>query len=313
METERLTPREKMITRPPETHGGVLTSWLPMSTAWPSCHGCPSSLWEAVPNSIVAWDPGYGLYVKSDLHCLPPEVTSWWEPYALGNIGDDFMLAQFSLGPVVCPEVYTTLASKATVVNSESRIYIACCPSSYTYRNTASIDAPRDAYQCASDLTAGQVIKYMTLGTLGLTYNLHTSTLAEASVLWAVQVQGWLFPRASTEEISPIHTSFKPTSSTAAKTISTAEKAAIGVGAGLAVLGLAAVSGMFLFRRRKRKSSAKGTESEKRAESPAAQLRGGEAVMCRDNTPNEVYGSLPKDDTPISEMPEVPAGPVELR
>ncbi len=115
---------------PVSTHGaelvdGVLTTWLPMSTAWPSSEGCESSFWQVVSPTIAAWDPGYGIFVQPGLQCLPPQVTSWWDAVHLSSI--DFSKTAISIGPVVCPEAYATAA---TSVNAASSTFVACCPRS---------------------------------------------------------------------------------------------------------------------------------------------------------------------------------------
>src|SRR5215469_1064971 len=102
--------------RPPETNAGITTSWLPMSTAWPSTPGCESSIWIYGP-WLAAWDPGYGRYVQSDLQCLPSQVTTWWE--SVNSV------TQYSLGPIVCPVAYSTATMS---VNAEGSTFVGCCP-----------------------------------------------------------------------------------------------------------------------------------------------------------------------------------------
>lgn len=70
---------------------------------------------------IFAFDINVGLYADSNLICLPPQATAWWNQGDLGLIGTTTLL-----GPVTCPEAYTTATT--TVLNSQST-FVACCPS----------------------------------------------------------------------------------------------------------------------------------------------------------------------------------------
>jgi hypothetical protein len=108
---------------PPEVNAGTTTSWLSMSTAWPSIPGCQSSFWMLKPTHLAAWNPGYGIYVQQGLSCQPPQVTSWWDENHMNGI--DTIATQFSLGPVVCPQAYTTAT---TTVNVDSSTFVGCCP-----------------------------------------------------------------------------------------------------------------------------------------------------------------------------------------
>ena len=80
---------------PPETHGGIVTSWIPVTSAWPSSPGCESKFWSVVESTLAAWDPGYGISVDRAVTCLPPAQTSWWDANWLGGNGN----TQLSLGP----------------------------------------------------------------------------------------------------------------------------------------------------------------------------------------------------------------------
>jgi hypothetical protein len=103
--------------RPAEVNAGTTTSWLPMSTAWPSIPGCESSLWKFIP-TLAGWDPGYGISAQPGLSCQPPQVTTWWDRNVDASI-------QFSLGPVVCPEAYSTAT---TSLNAGGSTFVGCCP-----------------------------------------------------------------------------------------------------------------------------------------------------------------------------------------
>lgn len=114
--------RMSATTRAPETNGGVVTSWLPVSSAWPSVSQCSTEIYSQLGGGVaIGFDPYYGIYISTQVTCLPPYATSWWNQ-------PDQTPAQTrtSIGPLVCPQLYTT--AYTSVVNSEST-FIACCPS----------------------------------------------------------------------------------------------------------------------------------------------------------------------------------------
>lgn len=104
----------------PETNDGVVTSWMPITTAHPSVNGCSDLIWSYVANTVAAWDPGYGLDV-ADSQCLPKPATTWWDQDRLGKNTETVM----SIGPITCPEAYFT--AKTSVKDSSSTL-VACCP-----------------------------------------------------------------------------------------------------------------------------------------------------------------------------------------
>jgi len=107
---------------PPETHGGTVTSWIPLPTPWPSLSGCESYFLSFIPSTLVAWDPGYGLFVNTNSKwCFPPAATTWWDQDHLRTNS----LTSFSLGPITCPDAYTTAT---TIVENQSSTFMACCP-----------------------------------------------------------------------------------------------------------------------------------------------------------------------------------------
>ena len=111
------------IIYPAETNNGVVTSWIPLSTAWPSSSGCADSFRLDGP-SLMAFDPGYGLNVNPSVTCEPPEVTTWWEQGLLGG-GDSSGHTAVSIGPLVCPESFVTVA---TSIKNYSSTLAMCCP-----------------------------------------------------------------------------------------------------------------------------------------------------------------------------------------
>jgi hypothetical protein len=58
--------------------------------------------------------------VAPSIQCLAPPATSWWRQDWLSN-----SLTTWSLGPITCPEAYTT----ATTSVQDSSTFVACCPS----------------------------------------------------------------------------------------------------------------------------------------------------------------------------------------
>ena len=106
---------------PPETNGGTLTSWIPVGTTFPSQSGCESLYWSVVVGTLAVWDPGYGISVDTNVKCLPPAATTWWNQ---NNLGVD-SLTRVSLGPITCPSDYTT---GTTTIRNQFSTFVACCP-----------------------------------------------------------------------------------------------------------------------------------------------------------------------------------------
>jgi hypothetical protein len=104
----------------PETNSGVVTSWMPLTTAYPAVRGCDQLYWSVVANTVAAWDPGYGLFV-ADSSCLPKAATTWWDQDKLGKNTETVM----SIGPVTCPQAYYTAR---TSVKDSSSTLVGCCP-----------------------------------------------------------------------------------------------------------------------------------------------------------------------------------------
>ncbi|PVH78438.1 hypothetical protein DL98DRAFT_656147 [Cadophora sp. DSE1049] len=200
---------------PPITASGTITTFIPLSTAWPSLSQCSSLFVIPVNETLLqmyAFDPGYGLnqggIAKS---CQPPEVTAWWKQ-AQGET------TRTELGghTMICPEANTT----AAVIPANSfTTRIACCPSDYTFFTWANAPFPS---QCTSSLPP-QLLTYVqpVLG-LGPDWTTATSALTTQSGVIAVQVNGFLFASASstgsfsTTFVSPSSTS---TGTSALKTI----------------------------------------------------------------------------------------------
>src|ERR1700759_2437480 len=99
------------LTYPPEEHAGTITSWLPLTTAWPPATSCDSLYYQYDPAYAIVYEPAYGIDMQKGLNCLPPAVTSWWNQDRLGNNIYNNTKTAISLGPVTCPEVYVTVNS----------------------------------------------------------------------------------------------------------------------------------------------------------------------------------------------------------
>jgi hypothetical protein len=110
---------------PPETNGGIVTSWLPLTSAWPSVAECATGgIYSQIGANgalAIAYDPYYGMSIDRSLTCLPPFATAWWSQTTTTPL-----LTHTSLGPFVCPGGYTTATS--SVVDDIST-FVGCCPS----------------------------------------------------------------------------------------------------------------------------------------------------------------------------------------
>jgi hypothetical protein len=115
-----------VTSHPPQTDAaGIVTSWLPVTSAWPVIAECATggiyTQQGGVGAVAIADDPYFGLNINSSLTCLPPFATLWW-----GESASVPVLTHTSLGPLVCPGGYTPASTK--VINAQST-FVACCPS----------------------------------------------------------------------------------------------------------------------------------------------------------------------------------------
>lgn len=108
---------------PAETIDGTVTSFIPLTTAWPSSSEC-DHYFRLNGASLMAYDPGYGLEIDRNVICAPPAVTTWWEQGRLGG-GNQYHTA-VSIGPMVCPEAFSTVV---TSVKDGTSTLAMCCPS----------------------------------------------------------------------------------------------------------------------------------------------------------------------------------------
>jgi hypothetical protein len=114
-------------TYPAELNSGVWTSWLPVTTAWPSQAACNSEAWArfGIQAADDFWpyiyDPAYAQSVANSVTCLPPQATSWWG----GGSTVSNSITSYSIGPIVCPAAYRTYS---TSIVSGSSTSVICCP-----------------------------------------------------------------------------------------------------------------------------------------------------------------------------------------
>jgi len=112
---------------PAETTSGVVTSFIPLTTVFTHSSACSRYL-RLNGDTLVAFDPGYGLDIDSNARCVPSAVTTWWEQGRFGNTNDEDHTA-VSLGPMVCPHAWSTVVSS---VRDHSSTLAMCCPPGYT-------------------------------------------------------------------------------------------------------------------------------------------------------------------------------------
>lgn len=132
------------------TVDGATTSYLPLTTAWPSAGPeCASGLYHQIGGNFMGWDPWYMQDVDTKLStCWPPEASTWWTQDALPTT---------VLGPVfTCPEAYyeaytSTLDSRTTQT--------ICCPSHYRL-NVPDFARATFPSQCTSTVTAQQSLTW---------------------------------------------------------------------------------------------------------------------------------------------------------
>ncbi|KAI1081322.1 hypothetical protein F5B20DRAFT_535628 [Whalleya microplaca] len=243
--------------RLPETNKGVVTSWIPVASAHPDQAGCSDYMWKYVPETLAAWDPGYGVEVKRDATCLPREATAWWlQERALPQNTETV----YSLGPVTCPQAYYT-ATKS--VQDASSTYVACCPLNYDF---IKFQANGATGECTSELKVGDSVTYAERESGS--WKITTSSVSTSTNVAGIQVNGWTFATATGS--SGDGTSGCAASATQDVGNSTcglgnqpsgATAAGIGIGVGLGVAGLAAL-GASLFMYYKARKAARPRHSE---------------------------------------------------
>ncbi|KAH6671947.1 hypothetical protein B0J14DRAFT_669419 [Halenospora varia] len=259
MTTTTFTPH------PPNTFAGTTTTYLPLTSAWPSINQCNSDIYWIPDGSAVIYDPSIGAS-NTLLRCLPPEATQWW---LQSKPTPQFTVT--SLGPVVCPQAYTTAFTR---VEGEGTTLVACCPTSYTFTELQTPLYTGSKGQCISSLASGQKFIYYTAsaGSTGpwtLSTSIWGTPSTQTGSVHAVPINGYIF--ATTSATSGVGASATGMSSTigpaketttsnsgnvgVSKVLSPGEKAGIGVGAALIVLLLITIGlGTFWFMRTRKRS-----------------------------------------------------------
>ncbi|KAE9363314.1 hypothetical protein N431DRAFT_490153 [Stipitochalara longipes BDJ] len=230
-----------VVYNPPDVNFGTTTSWMPLTTPWPSSSGCASSffLYPGQP-APVAWDPGYGYFAGGKAVCLPPAETTWWEQTHQNPNG----FTSLSIRPIVCPSAFTTAVTSLLSVSST---LVMCCPSGYDLQN----GQPGEIIgNCMSSLTSGQILTY--LASFSGDWAETTLSVTTSSQITAISLVGWnvatptsAVPSQSTSINSPTNTSHNSSG------LSSGAKAGIGVSAAIGGIGIIAlICAIVLLRRR---------------------------------------------------------------
>ncbi|KAK7455428.1 hypothetical protein Landi51_02632 [Colletotrichum acutatum] len=253
---------------------GTVTSFIALPTAFTPPTSC-STIYRLNGFSLAAYDPGYGIDIDTRVRCAPPAVTTWWEQGRLGlNDGEGHIAV--SIGPLVCPERWVTVAT--SVKNDTSSTLAMCCPQGIA----GSVEG-----DCRSDLLSGAVITYASTSAPDTSsWTMATSTLTQPGFVGAIAVLGWNIEETAATPIARVTvTDATPTPTNAVKintlalpretastttlppsgATSTPESAAlplptaigIGVGAVVGVIALA-ILGFFLWRRKRKQQRRAG-------------------------------------------------------
>ncbi|KAK7951214.1 uncharacterized protein PG986_006942 [Apiospora aurea] len=156
-----------------------------------------STLFRQNGPSLVAYDPGYGLDIDTRAgggKCAPGAVTTCWEQARLGFNDDDGHHTAASLGPLTCPDGWSTLASSRK--DAQSTVAM-CCPAGYTLTNGLKGSIKGD---CRSTVSRGDVLPYaMTAYSGPSSWQRTTTTLTAGSFVGAMAVVGWNIDRREGE------------------------------------------------------------------------------------------------------------------
>ncbi|KAI1079998.1 hypothetical protein F5B20DRAFT_580791 [Whalleya microplaca] len=193
---------------PAETSSGVVTSFIPLTTVFTPPVECASHFRLDGP-SLVAFDPGYGLDIDTDVRCAPSAVTTWWEQGRFGG-GSDTDHTAVSLGPLTCPDKWTTLASST---KDDTSTLALCCPSGYYLENGIPGSVKGD---CLSDISSGAILTFAsTSGDDSSLWSTATTTLSANSYVGAIAVVGWnIGTTGSTISAASQSSTVSPSSST---------------------------------------------------------------------------------------------------
>ncbi|KAK6076789.1 hypothetical protein SCUP234_03200 [Seiridium cupressi] len=206
----------------PETNGGIVTSWAPVTTDFTAASECSSLQFANNPPVVAGWDPGYGVSVDSRYTCHPKAVTTWWLAALLGTNANTV----FSLGPITCPPEYTTAGSSSKDATS-TMFY-----------------EPGGTGECTSKLAAGQEVTYQVR--IDGTWTANTTSMQKESSVVGIPINGWTFAATTSEATNTA-------SCNAESRLGSGTAAGIGVGVSLGVTGLAMfAAGLFMLRKSRR-------------------------------------------------------------
>jgi len=113
----------------PKSASNTITSWIPLTTEFPFLEACSTAFIANLKLNVksdfppYAFDPKYSFRVNPTVKCMPDQAALWWS-YEAKSLVQQGVTTQYSLGPVVCPEAYTTAAR--TILNGYEEV--ACCP-----------------------------------------------------------------------------------------------------------------------------------------------------------------------------------------
>jgi len=192
----------------------VTTSFVPFATEWPVTDACASQLYSQNGQvHFTAWDPLYYSSVDPrELTCLPPAITSWWFQQRTQTFTS-------SLGPLVCPDAYTT--ASASALNAKTAM-VFCCPSYvipdyscplYQTIIDSSFNSGYDFIesknwatmgQCAMTLTSGQVIKYKSNAVGTIWVDAIATIKSSGTLIQGVHINGFVESQIETTPSSTI-------------------------------------------------------------------------------------------------------------
>ncbi|KAM0327665.1 hypothetical protein ACHAQA_005958 [Verticillium albo-atrum] len=315
-----MAPEPLTQTRPPEVNGDLTTVWIPLETAYPSHASCGSLFWRLDKQDdtpIVAWDPGYELWVDPSASCQPPAVSSWWHAE---DRADDIILTRWSLGPLVCPEAYTTATTSDAGGGST---LVGCCPSDYSF---VSFVGPNRMGECTSDIRPNQVITWAEPVSAMSGKWEYTSFAPEISSVFGLHINGWVFNAVDAEETAAPGTSGDRGSQGGGGGGGggwSTTKMVVAVGVPLGVLALAGLAlALFFYRRRARPETSEPEFVEEEAaglpapsvspvEESQAKIDGeGLTEVPSVERPREVLSEERPLELVNDERLEMPAGPV---
>ncbi|RYO97460.1 hypothetical protein DL763_002728 [Monosporascus cannonballus] len=216
--------------RLPETHGNVVTSWMPLGSGRPANSECADLRWNYHSDIIAAWDPGYG-NDSAQIQPPPSALDRWIVP------------------KIIIPPPRTSKTPRLT-----GRL------SGFEYNGM--IESQGTTGQCTSRVAAGQDVTYMGRGENGA-WITRSSRMNTATTVVGVQINGWKFAdetAASTPSTGScsLPGSFETTPAnpcSQSEAFGNSAKIGIGVGVSLGLTGLVALGAGLLMMYRARKAA----------------------------------------------------------